>query len=69
VARSERSESDLGTLLDVDEVAARLAVQRPSIYRLIRQGELAALRVGRLGRIPSASLKAFVAAGGSPSRT
>jgi excisionase family DNA binding protein len=52
----------------VDEIGAQLAVQRASVYRLIREGELAALRVGRLWRVPAESLRAFIAAGGSPAR-
>ena len=61
----ERIACDLGELLDVDAVCTRLAVRRPSIYALIRRGELPAVRVGRLWRIPAVALERFVAQGGS----
>jgi excisionase family DNA binding protein len=63
VQHSERIEGD--ELLAVDEVCARLAVRRPSIYALIQRGELPAVRVGRLWRIPSVAVEHFVARGGS----
>lgn len=49
----------------MDEVASRLAVRRASVYRLIREGEVAAVRVGRLWRVRSQSLASFIACGGS----
>jgi excisionase family DNA binding protein len=66
VQRSQSIEPD--ELLDVDEVAARLAVRRASVYRLIREGEVAAVRIGRLWRVRSDSLASFIAGGGSPGR-
>jgi excisionase family DNA binding protein len=49
----------------VDEVCTRLAVRRPSIYALIHRGELKAVRVGRLWRIPADAVARFVAGGGA----
>jgi excisionase family DNA binding protein len=52
--------------LDVDAVAAQLAVNRASVYRLIREGELhGVVRVGRLWRIPEQAVARFIASGGS----
>ena len=38
-------------LLTVNEVADLLRVSRMTVYRLINQGEIAALRVGRIYRL------------------
>ncbi len=43
----------------VDEVAKRLRVSRRTIQRMIEAGELRALRVRDLYRIPRASLEQF----------
>ncbi len=48
----------------VAELATRLKVDRKHIYRLIRGGRLAAIRLGpRLYRIPSAAAHALLRAG------
>jgi excisionase family DNA binding protein len=52
-------------LLSPDEVVARLRVGRHQVYALIRRGELPAVRVGKLLRIPAAVVLEFVASGGS----
>jgi excisionase family DNA binding protein len=54
---------DLDTrLLHVAEVAERLRVSKMTIYRLIRSGDLPALQIGRLYRIPEPALLAYVTA-------
>ena len=52
-------------LLSPDEVAARLNVERHMVYALVRYGELRAIRVGRLLRIPADAVARYIAAGGS----
>ncbi len=47
-------------LLRVDEVAALLRVGRWTVYELIRRGELPALRIGRLVRVPRHALESWV---------
>jgi excisionase family DNA binding protein len=54
-------------LLGVDRVCAVLAVRRPSVYAMIHRGEVQAVRVGRLWRIPRAAVERFVRNGGSRS--
>jgi excisionase family DNA binding protein len=39
-------------LLTVDEVAAALAVSRPTVYRLFQSGQLRPVRVGARWRVP-----------------
>lgn len=50
-------------LLTVAEVADALRVSNMTVYRLIKAGELPALRVGRNYRIRSTDLERFVASG------
>ncbi|MFN2556006.1 MAG: helix-turn-helix domain-containing protein [Nitriliruptorales bacterium] len=50
-------------LLTVGEVAADLRVSNMTVYRLIRGGQLPALRVGRNYRIRQADLEAYLRAG------
>jgi excisionase family DNA binding protein len=47
-------------LLRVKEVADALAVSNMTIYRLIREGELAAVRVGHGWRISEGDLAAYL---------
>ena len=52
-----------GPLLTVTEVAEVLRVSNMTVYRLIKSGELAALRVGKNYRIRESELEAFLSAG------
>ncbi len=49
-------------LLTVAEVAAQLRVSTMTIYRLIRSGELPAVRVGRNYRVRADELEAYLQA-------
>jgi excisionase family DNA binding protein len=49
------------TLLTAAEVAEQLRVSTMTIYRLIRRGELPAVRVGRNYRVREADLDAYLA--------
>ena len=49
-----------GSLLTVAEVAAIMRVSNMTVYRLIRSGELPALRVGKGYRIFEADLERFL---------
>lgn len=50
-----------GRLLTVSEVAAAMRVSNMTIYRLIKAGELPAVRVGRSYRIREADVAAYLA--------
>lgn len=45
----------------VDEAAAMLRVSSWSVYRMIERGELKAVKVGSLTRIPTDNLRKFLA--------
>lgn len=50
-------------LLKIDEVAARLRLSRPTVYRLINGGKLASVHVGNAGftRVQETDLDAYIA--------
>ena len=52
-------------LMTVAEVAAALRVSNMTVYRLIKAGDLPALRVGKNYRIRAAHLDDFLTGGGS----
>ena len=60
---SHGSRPTTGGLLTVAEVSAVLRVSNMTVYRLIKAGELPALRVGKNYRIRESELEAFLTAG------
>ena len=48
-------------LLSVEEAAERLGIRRTLMYALVMSGEVRSIHVGRLRRVPSQALEAFVA--------
>jgi excisionase family DNA binding protein len=46
--------------MTVAEVASALRVSKMTIYRLIQNGELNALRVGRSFRVPESEFRAYL---------
>jgi excisionase family DNA binding protein len=53
--------SDGTSLLTVAEVASAMRVSTMTVYRLIKSGELPAVRVGRSYRVRGAALEAYLA--------
>ncbi|MCO1657876.1 helix-turn-helix domain-containing protein [Pseudonocardia humida] len=51
---------DSRILLSVEDAAGRLSISRTRMYALIKAGEIASIRVGRLRRIPSSALESFI---------
>ena len=47
-------------VLRISRVAAELDCSRTTIYELIRQGQLPALRVGKALKVPAADVDAFI---------
>ena len=60
---AEGSTPIAGPLLTVAEIAAVLRVSNMTVYRLIKAGDLPALRVGKNYRIREADLSTFLAEG------
>jgi excisionase family DNA binding protein len=48
-------------LLTVAQVCLRLQISRPTLYGLLRSGQLKSLTIGRARRVPIAALEAFIA--------
>jgi excisionase family DNA binding protein len=51
-------------LLTVDEVAERMRLRPATVYRLIRDGILGCVYLGRVIRVRESVLEALIAAGG-----
>jgi excisionase family DNA binding protein len=47
-------------LLTPEDAALQLSISRTRVYDLIRRGDLASVRIGRVRRIPVAALQAYV---------
>ena len=62
-ASLSHSVSPKAALLRVDEAAAILKVSSKTVRRLLAQGDLKAVRVGRLVRIPSSEIDRLIAGG------
>jgi excisionase family DNA binding protein len=58
--RMAREGSDLSRLLTVAEVATIMRVSRMTVYRLIRRGQLKAIRVGRNYRVREEDLGEYL---------
>jgi excisionase family DNA binding protein len=55
----EVDEGDM-ELLTVDEVAAKLRVSAPTVWRRIYSGDIESVKVGRSRRIPPAAVAAYI---------
>jgi excisionase family DNA binding protein len=49
-----------GELLRVGQVAALMSVSPMTVYRMIRAGELPAVRIGRAYRVESAAVRVYL---------
>lgn len=50
----------LSPLLSINEVARLLRISRPTVYALIRRGELVPIRVGERSRFEPADIRAYL---------
>lgn len=48
------------SLLTVEAAAQRLSIGRTTMYALLRSGAIESVRIGRLRRVPSSALTAYV---------
>lgn len=55
-------DDDVVHVLELDEVAARLRLSTRQVERLVADGELPVVRIGRAVRVDPDDLKAFIAA-------
>ncbi len=47
------------TLLSVEAAAAQLSIGRTTMYALLKNGDVASIRIGRLRRVPAEALTAY----------
>lgn len=52
-------------LLSVDDVAEWLGIPRPAVYRLVREGRLPAVALGRYYRFDPGAVQKWIDTGGS----
>ena len=53
-------------ILDVKQVSVLLGVSTKTVYRLLRNGSLSSLKIGREFRVPKVNVMKFVKVFGSP---
>ena len=53
-------EDVLSPLLSINEVGELLGISRPTVYALIRRGELVPIRVGKRIRFDQADIRAYL---------
>jgi len=49
------------TLLSVEAAAAQLSIGRTTMYALLKNGDVASVRIGRLRRVPAEALTTYTA--------
>ena len=47
------------TLLSVEAAAAQLSIGRTTMYALLKNGDVASIRIGRLRRVPAEALTTY----------
>ncbi len=57
--RSEKT-LEFVQFLSIAAVAAILGVSRPTVYKIVRRGEIPAIRVGDIVRIPETGLEGYL---------
>lgn len=60
---SPRPLDGIERVFNVDEVAAHIGITRQSAYRMIREGKIRCVRVGRLVRVPESALIEYLHGG------
>jgi excisionase family DNA binding protein len=60
MARNRAWESSPRLLLTVEEAADRIGICRANMFKLIRQGDVKSVKVGRLRRVTPAALEDYV---------
>ena len=51
---------DLPLVLKVEELMSILSIGRNTAYELVRSGQISSIRIGRIYRIPRASLEEYL---------
>lgn len=59
----ERKFEDMPSVLTVEEVSQVLRIGRSSAYALVRSGQIRAVKMGRVYRVPKAAIEDYLRAG------
>jgi excisionase family DNA binding protein len=65
ITPSPRESQPARRLLSVDDVAEWLGLTRPATYRLVRQGRLPCVAVGRYYRFDPSAIQRWIDSGGA----
>lgn len=60
IGNDRKRMSDSEPLMKADEVSLQLNISRTMVYRLIQQGAIRSVRIGRAVRVHPTDLKAYI---------
>lgn len=58
--KTSNKTKDLPLVLKVEELMSILSIGRNTAYELVRSGQISSIRIGRIYRIPRASLEEYL---------
>ncbi len=60
MTKTSKEPNDFPLVLKVEELMSILSVGRNTAYELVRSGQISSIRIGRIYRIPRASLEEYL---------
>ncbi|MBQ2140447.1 MAG: helix-turn-helix domain-containing protein [Oscillospiraceae bacterium] len=60
MTKTSKEPNDFPLVLKVEELMSILSIGRNTAYELVRSGQISSIRIGRIYRIPRASLEEYL---------
>lgn len=60
MTKTSKEPNDFPLVLKVEELMSILSIGRNTAYELVRSGQISSIRIGRIYRIPRASLEDYL---------
>ena len=60
MTKTSKEPNDFPLVLKVEELMSILSIGRNTVYELVRSGQISSIRIGRIYRIPRASLEEYL---------
>lgn len=60
MTKTSKEPNDIPLVLKVEELMSILSIGRNTAYELVRSGQISSIRIGRIYRIPRASLEEYL---------